>query len=132
VGLSNLLYKETLAMKRVEFFTYKSKRILLIDFSNLKATDVPPVIAEAQQIIAQQPNGSVFTLTDLTQMGFSPEVAAAMKNYTLHNKPYVKAAAVVGASGLMSVVKGSVEKSSMRDLVNFETREEAQEWLVSQ
>ena len=42
-------------MKRVEFYTYKGKRILLIDFSYLKAADALPVIAEAQQVVEQQP-----------------------------------------------------------------------------
>jgi hypothetical protein len=119
-------------MKRVEFITYKSKRILLIDFSNLKVEEVLPVIAEAKKVMEQQPKGSVITLTDLTHMSFNPEVASAMKEYTVHNKPYVKVAAVVGATGLMGVVKDGVEKTSMRDLVNFATREQAQEWLIGQ
>ena len=65
-------------------------------------------------------------------MGFNPEILAAMKEYTANNKPYVKAAAVVGATGLLSVVKDGVGKSSMRDLMDFPTREKAQEWLLSQ
>jgi hypothetical protein len=119
-------------MKRVEFFVYQGKRILLIDFSELKAVDVLPVIEEAKQVMAQQAPGSVYTLTDFTQTGYNPEVTMAMKDYALHNRPYVKASAVVGTTGLMGVIKTSVEKTSMRDLVDFATREEALEWLASQ
>jgi hypothetical protein len=119
-------------MKRVEFLVYKGKRILLIDFSKLKTAEVLPVIQEAKQLMAKQAKGSVYTLTDLTQTGYNPEVTMAMKDYALYNKPYVKASAVVGTTSLMNVIKNSVEKTSMRSLVSFATREEAQEWLASQ
>ena len=91
-----------------------------------------PVIEEAKKNIAQQPQASLLTLTDLTNMGFTSEIVEAMKVYTLHNKPFVKAAAVVGAVGLLTVAKGSIEKNSMRGLTTFTSREEAQEWLVNQ
>jgi hypothetical protein len=119
-------------MERIKFITHKDKQILLIDFSHLRATEVPDVMKEAQQVIAGQPKQSVLTLTDITQMGFNMEVTAALKEYVAHNKPYVKASAVVGAEGLLAVTKTGVERSTERDLINFKTREEAQDWLVSQ
>jgi hypothetical protein len=119
-------------MNRVEFQTYKGTRFLLIDLSNLKTTEVQPVIAEAKRVIAQQPEHSVLTLTDITKMGFDVSVTAAMKEYVAHNTPYVKASAVVGAAGLLGIVKDGVERAATRSLMNFDDRDKAQEWLVQQ
>lgn len=119
-------------MSRVQFLTHKGKRILLIDFSGLRAEEVLPVIAEARRVIGLQAEQSVLTLTDLTQMHFDSTVTAALKEYAAHNKPYVKAAAVVGATGLLSVVKQGVELAAARNLRSFSSREEAKEWLSQQ
>ncbi len=117
-------------MSRVEFLTYKGKRILLIDFSNLRAEKVLPVIEEARSLIAAQPAHSLLTLTDMTGMHFDADIVAALKEYAAHNKPYVKAGAVVGASGLLAIVKSGVESSTKRHLMSCDSRDEAQEWLI--
>ena len=119
-------------MSRVEFLTYKGKRILLIDFSKLKAEQVLQVMGEAKGIIARQPEQSVLTLTDITEMHFDEKIMAALKEYVTHNKPYVKAGAVVGAKGLQAVVKMGVERASLRKLTDFDSRAAAQEWLIQQ
>jgi hypothetical protein len=119
-------------MNRLEFLTYKGKRILLIDFSHLKAEQVLLVIDEAKGVIARQPERSVLTLTDLTEMHFDENIMAALKEYVTHNKPYVKAGAVVGAKGLLAVVKMGVERASLRKLTDFDSRAAAQEWLIQQ
>lgn len=119
-------------MKRLEFFTYQGKQMLLIDFSHLQATEVLALITEAKQVVAQQPQQSLLTLTDVTQIGFNKEVIAALQEYALHNKPYVKAAAIVGITELLKNVEESIQKASARQLKNFATREEAQAWLRQQ
>ncbi len=119
-------------MSRVKRLTYKNKYILLIDFSDLKASEVLPVISEAKSAIAQHPKQSVLTLTDVSRMGFNASIIQAFKEYVIHNKPYVKAAALVGAEGLIHLCKSGVESASSRKFVNFATRPEAQEWLIQQ
>ena len=117
-------------MNRVEVKNYKNKRIILIDFSNLKANEIMPVLEQAKQVIAKEPENSVLTLSDLTNMGFNPEVVGAIKDYMAHNKPYVKAGAVVGGKGLVDVVLNGLQRKTFRALTNFNTREEALDWLV--
>ena len=55
-----------------------------------------------------------------------------MKDLTTHNKPYVKASAVVGVDGLKKVVFNAVQTVSGRHLSSFETADQAKAWLVSQ
>ncbi len=119
-------------MSRVEFYTHKGKSILLIDFSRLTIDEIPSVITEARRVIDQQPKQSLLTLTDLTKMHFDAEVMNALKEYAKRNKPYVKAAAVVGMEGLLVVLVQGVERSSVRAFQDFKSREEAQEWLCQQ
>ena len=83
-------------------------------------------------LIAKQAEGSAFTLTDLTNMGFNTDVVNALKEYVAHNKPFVKASAVMGNEGLLKIVVGTLERSSSRNFANFNSREEAMEWLAKQ
>ena len=64
-----------------------------------------------------------FSITDVTDAWFDPDVIDAMKEFLIGNKPYVVAAAVVG-------VTGQVMKLFGRRLVLFDTVEQAKEWLA--
>jgi hypothetical protein len=55
-----------------------------------------------------------------------------LKEFTTFNKPYVKAGAVLGASGLLKFEFDIVTKFSGRILARFDNPEEAKNWLVSQ
>ena len=67
--------------------------------SKCSAEEMFAVIANAREIIRNQPEASVFSLTDVTDAWFDPEVNDAMKEFLSGNKPYVVAAAVVGVTG---------------------------------
>jgi hypothetical protein len=110
-------------MERVYFTEYKRKKFLYIDMSKCTAEEMFAVIANAREIIRNQPEASVFSLTDVTDAWFDPEVIDAMKEFVAGNKPYVVAAAVVG-------VTGRVMKLFGRRLVLFDTIEQAKEWLA--
>ena len=110
-------------MERVYFTEYKGKKFLYIDMSKCSAEEMFAVIANARGIIRNQPEKSVFSLTDVTDAWFDPEVMDAMKEFVAGNKPYVAAAAVVG-------VTGRVMKLFGRKLVLFDTIEQAKEWLA--
>lgn len=112
-------------MKRVYFIEYKGKKFLYIDMSKCSDEEMLAVIANAREIIRNQPEKSVFTLTDVTDAWFCPEVNDAMKEFLANNKPYVIAAAVVG-------INGSTMRLLGRELVLFDTLEQAKEWLSDQ
>jgi len=119
-------------MARVEFVTHQGKRILLIDLSNIKPEEGHPIIAEAKKIIATQAPMSVLTMTDVTNAHYDMSLVQSLKELTQHNKPYVKAAAVVGIEGMMKVILTGVEKFSGRKFSIFGNRNEAKDWLVKQ
>ncbi|MBN2414677.1 hypothetical protein JXO52_02495 [bacterium] len=120
-------------MERITFITRNGKRILLEDFTWLKpGGEFYQTLAAAKRMIHAEPEQSVLALFDATGATFDQEVVNAVKDFTISNKPYVKAAAVVGITGLLKIALLAVKTFSGRDFRTFDTREEALEWLVAQ
>jgi hypothetical protein len=117
---------------RLQFITYKGKKILVEDFTNLKpGAEFMDLIHQAQALIAAQPSKSVLAVFDATGSSFNNENLNAMKEFTKANTPYIKAASVVGITGLLQVALTAVAKFAGRDFISFKTRNEAMDWLVT-
>jgi hypothetical protein len=117
--------------ERVKFIKHREKDILFLDFSDTKTDEVLKIIEDAKRVISAMPENSLLTLTDVTNARFNEDVGDGMKQFTAHNKPYVKAAAVVGITGLKRVIFGAVMAFSKRNLEAFDDVEEAKHWLVN-
>jgi len=118
-------------MERVAFIQHKGKQILHIDMSECKAEETLSVIKQARGIIGKQAGKSVLTLTDSTNTRFNEEVTDALKEYVNHNKPFVKAAAVVGVTGLRKILYNTAMLFSGREIVAFDDRQKALDWLAT-
>ncbi len=120
-------------MEKLQFITYKGKRVLIEDFTNLKpGPEFVQNIAKAQSLIASQPPKSVLAVFDATGSSFDTGILNAMKEFTKANTPYIKAASVVGLTGLMQIALTAISRFAGRDFFAFKTREEAMEWLIQQ
>ena len=117
--------------ERVAFINHDNKEILFLNFADCKPHEIFPLIDQAKKAICTRPASSVLTLTDVTNTRFDDKVSAELKAFTVHNKPYVKAAAVVGVSGLKKIILEAVMLFSNRKLHAFETVELAKNWLVT-
>ncbi len=115
---------------RVRFLNHREKEILLLDFSNTDADEVIKIIDHAKDLISTRPAQSLLTLTDVTNARFNERVGQGMKEFALYNKPYVKAGAVVGITGLKRIIFGAVMAFTQRELEPFDSREEALHWLT--
>ena len=118
-------------MERVQFIEHKGKKILHLNFSRLRASDILPVIDRARLVIAKQPPKSVWTLTDVSEATFNAAVSKSLKELVAHNKPYVVAAAVVGVHGLKQILFNAVMEFSGRRLHAFSSHVEAKDWLAN-
>lgn len=118
-------------MERIKFIDHRSKNILLLDFSYCKSEEVLALIDTARQVLTMQPFDSVLTLTDVTETKFNETVVNAMKNFAKSNKPYVRASAVVGVTGLKRIVFDAVVKFTGRNMSLHDNRESALSWLAS-
>ena len=120
-------------MKRSYWIEHDGKKIVFVDFSRTDLEGVKQAIAEAKPIIAGEPRHSVLCLVETFGSKFSPDVAEAVKDFTLHNKPYIKMTAIVGVEGLQKVILNSVIVFTRRkNLVTRASRADALTFLVSQ
>jgi len=118
------------AAEHVRFIEYKGCPILLIDFEGCQPPEFLERIRYARSIIGRQPPASTRTLTVVTKARFNGEVSEAIKEYTAHNKPYVRAAAVVGLSGLQEIVYNVIIKLTGRNIATFSDIALAKEFLT--
>ena len=118
-------------MSHVQFIQYQGTEMLFVNFSTTTSlAEFLAVIEEAKQTIASRPLHSVLTLTDVTNSYFDSNVNVPLKKYVAHNKPYVKAGAVVGISSVRKIIFNAVLFFSRREnLKTFDTLEAAKEWL---
>ena len=112
---------------------HEGRQILLFDFSGLSDwAAAEPIVAQAKMLVQGQPEKSLLTLTDVSGATSTSEIAQGLYQFAKHNKPYVRAAAVVGAAGDEERVFLLVRNLAQRkELEAFESHAAAMAWLVS-
>ena len=118
--------------EHVRFIEHKGCQILLIDFAECQPNEFLERIRYARSVIGRQLPNSVRTLTVVTKARFNAQVSEAIKEYTAHNKPYVRVAAVVGLSGLQEIVYNVIIKLTGRKIATFSDLLPAKEFLANQ
>ena len=117
---------------RLKKISHRGCSILFTDYSNFITFDEWNALLEAErQLMPKEKPGSVLALAVFTGSRFSASVFNAIKELAVHNKPYIKASALVGMSSLQQGVflKG-IERTADRSFGLFDTVEEAKEWLA--
>jgi hypothetical protein len=106
--------------------------IVLIDLSGIIEPDKELHHSEhARKVIARYPLGQALVLTDVSGSNMSEASIDALKKLAAHNKPFVKASALVGLSPLTRIVFRAVIALTRRDIRAFATRNEAIAYLHS-
>lgn len=119
---------------RVRFLEHEGVRIVLLDFEGIKDPEVGVAMAAtAKAFFARlKPDGTNLSLTDVRDTRYDKRVVDAFKDLTVHNKPYVRAAAVVTNSVIHKAAIALVALFSGRRLQVFESREPAIDYLVAE
>ncbi len=118
-------------MGKVTTVTHKGATIIKVDLSHTSTVEENlTVLEQAKAIISAKPPASVLLLTDVTKAFFNARGIAAIKEWSGFNTPYLKASAVLGISGIYRIVYEAVVKLVGRDIVCFDTEEEALDWLA--
>ena len=117
-------------MAHAGFETFGNKSIFFIDFRGCQAAEALATIADARQKIARCQPGSVLTLTDVTDGAYDDHVTEALKELARSNRPFVKASAVVGVTGLRKVIFNMITLFSKRQMSLFSDLDSARKWLV--
>jgi hypothetical protein len=117
---------------RLKKISHRGCTILFTDYSNFITFDEWKVLLDAErQLMPNEQLGSVLALAVFTGSRFSARVFNAIKELAVHNKPYIKASALVGLSSLQQGIflKG-IERTSDRTFGLFDSVEEAKDWLA--
>ena len=118
---------------RTTFTAHEGVRICVLDFSNVTSeAEALRAIDEAKTIIGNEPQASVYTLTDVTGSRVTSAIRNALYELTKANKPYVVAGAVVGVAAIQGVILRGIVQVTRRRLVAKNTRAEAMEWLANE
>lgn len=118
-------------MDRVKFIEHKDRKILHIDLSDCSVQDALEVIRESKEIIRTQSEQSILTLTDINNdNAFLPDLFQAMKEFARHNKPYVKAAAIIAYKDIHKLFIQTMAHLAEREFHIFDDIEKAKDWLI--
>jgi hypothetical protein len=120
--------------QRTKFLDNGGQRVILLGFEGITDEAMGlAVVAEAREFIGRlKPDGSHFTLTDVTRTTYNRRIVDAFKELTVHNRPFIKAAAIVSDSALHRAAISMIAVISRRKLEVFQTRGEALAWLATQ
>ena len=118
-------------MTPFQIIAHNGRQIVIVDLSKTDPEQQLAALPEAQKRIASLPQKSVLLLTDVTNARYNTASAAAMKEWASKNTPFLKASAVVGAAGMLSIVLGTIRLITGRDIKSFDTRLEAMDWLIT-
>jgi hypothetical protein len=121
------------SVDRTCFIEHRGARILMLDYSHVMDEQVAlAAIARTKEIVAAEPPNSLLTLTNVEGSHFDSTIVAALRELVEHNRPYVRAGAVVGLSGLMRVVFSTLVHLTGRNIRAFDQMEEAKDYLAAQ
>jgi len=119
-------------MDRVRRMEHLGRTIILLDVSGCSATEAAPQLVLGRKMIATCAPKTALTLTDVTGARFDDAATREAQTNANENGPYVRAAALVGVTGLKQIVYNVVTRMTGRDYKVFATREQALAWLVAQ
>lgn len=118
-------------MERLKFVNYKDREILHIDLSNCNVDVALEVIEEGKRIMKEQSEHSVLVLANFNNdNAFIPDLFQAMKEFAIHNKPYVKASAVIAYKDMHKLFIETMAHVADREFSIFDDIEEAKDWLI--
>jgi hypothetical protein len=118
-------------MRKPEIINYKGKSIVCLDFTGMKnKEEIMRLESDGANYIRSQPVNSVYTLTSMEGMFFNNELKKYFEDTAKGNSPYVIAGAVIGMTGLISIMYNAFVTVTGRVIKSCKNKEEALEYLA--
>jgi hypothetical protein len=113
-------------MRTPEIINIGSKKVVYLDFSNLKSkAEIRSQMDYFQNYIRRALPNSLITLTNLEDMYFNTDVFNLFVSYVKGNNPYIKSSAVIGMRGMMQIFYKTFIKLTGRKIIVCNTKGEA-------
>jgi hypothetical protein len=118
---------------RAEFIDWQGRRILCCDYAGLEEqAEALDAFDQVRRAVADEPAGTVLTISDVRASRLDRTMQRKLMELTLHNREFVRAAAVVGLSAEQRRDLDDVQRVSQREFAVFDTLEAARDWLLAQ
>ena len=117
-------------MERLRFIEHSGKQVLLIDFSQCTHDEVLALLVEIQEMVSEQPRGSLLIVADFHGTQIDKSVATRIKEVLVLDRPFVKRSAWIGTEDLPHVFYENFKTFSQRDFPRFASQQEALDWVV--
>lgn len=118
-------------MSTCSVIKFKDIDIVYTDISDASPEQAIVSFERNQEIIAQMPLKSVYSLVNAKNARFNKNLIQTIKETVKKNNPHNKATAVSGLSQLSRLMVNSIISFTGRDMKLTETVEEGKEWLYS-
>ncbi|MFA9389242.1 MAG: hypothetical protein ACERKD_05520 [Prolixibacteraceae bacterium] len=119
-------------MKKPEIIRHNEADIIYLDFTNMKNQDeIIQLESEGAALIQKQKFNSALTLTNMDGMFFNNDIRNYFSKVVKENSPFVKAGAVIGLNGLISIMYKSFITITGRNIKLFKTKQEALDYLAN-
>lgn len=117
---------------RSHWITHKGKKIFYADYSNFKLEGLKEETAEVAPVLCKEPLNSVLVLTDVRGTYGTPDIVEHLKKLASKTQPHVHKRAVIGVTGVQTILLKAINKFSGKETVPFDTVEEGLDWLVGE
>lgn len=119
-------------MAGIQFIEHRGRRILLLDFSGVRLTDVAlQLIEEARALVATQPQRKdLLTVTDVKGMVYNDRINKAFIGLGKHNAPWVRTSAICNTSDIGRLITRANNITTGRSFRLFDSRAEALDWVT--
>ena len=120
-------------MKSCEWIQYKGKNILYMKLDAKTRVEAKEIAENIKPVVAKEPPNSILCIADVNNSKFNPETIQILKEFTMHNKPFMKMTAVIGVEGLHKVMYRAVLFfTGRKNLVLKNSKQDALDWLAEQ
>lgn len=119
-------------MRKPEIIRHNNSDIIYLDFTNMRnQAEIIRLEDEGAALIQKQKFNSALTLTNMDGMFFNNDIRNHFSKVVKGNAPFVKAGAVIGLNGLISVMYKSFIALTGRNIKLFRTKQEALDYLAN-
>lgn len=120
-------------MKSCEWIQYKDKNILYMKLDAKTSEEAKEIAKNIKPVVAKEPPNSILCIADVNNSKFNSETTQILKEFTKHNKPFMKMTAVLGVEGLNKVIySGILFFTGRKNLILKNSKQEALDWLAEQ
>jgi hypothetical protein len=116
--------------ERIRSITELGKRILFIDMSNCRASEVAHIARTLPDRVMLSPLHSVLLLVDFGGASFDPEAIREVKEAAVFDKPYIRKAAWIGGGTTLDCISTETREFSRREFPVFDSFQAAVAWLI--